>query len=40
MVGLICCFEYQGCEAKDKMDRGFEDVRKKVAEMIGRGIQG
>lgn len=40
MFGLICPFEYQGCEAKDEMGRGFEDVSKKVVEMICHGVQG
>ena len=39
MVGLICCFEYQGCEAKDEMGSGFEDVSKKVVETIGHRVQ-
>lgn len=39
MVGLICCFEYQRCEAKDEMGSGFEDVSKKVVEMIGHRVQ-
>lgn len=29
VVGLICYFEYQGCEAEDEIGRGFKDVIKK-----------